>query len=83
MMDPDFIKEKTASIMKEWDHLIGKKIVSIDDVPELGEGQFYKENLPKGSRVLGPRSPCTMDYRFDRLNVAVDDSGKCESLSIC
>ena len=30
--------------------------------------------LPEGARVLFPTTPATMDYREDRLNVAVDKS---------
>lgn len=32
--------------------------------------------LPKGTRLLHPNSPVTMDFRPDRLNIYADDKGK-------
>jgi Peptidase inhibitor I78 family len=32
--------------------------------------------LPEGARVLFPTTPATMDYRAERLNIAVDKSDK-------
>ncbi len=37
--------------------------------------------LPKFSRVIHPDSAVTMDYRQDRLNVYVNDSGKVERVN--
>ena len=43
---------------QEW---VGKRVDVLNDV-----------ELPKGTRVLFPTTPATMDYRQDRLNVDVD-----------
>ena len=32
--------------------------------------------LPEFSRIIHPRTPVTMDYRLERLNVHVDEDGK-------
>ncbi|WP_424831929.1 I78 family peptidase inhibitor [Ruegeria sp.] len=37
--------------------------------------------LPERSRVLGPNSVATQDYRIDRLNVFVDDAGIIQRLT--
>ena len=35
-----------------------------------------ESRFPAGTRVLRPGMVMTMDYRGDRLNVVIDDSGK-------
>ena len=37
--------------------------------------------LPERARVLGPGDIATQDYRIDRLNVFVDDSGIIQRLT--
>lgn len=66
---------------EKWSHLIGKTIVSRDDVAEKSDSQFYKEDLPQPNRVLTPTSICTRDFRLDRLNVNVDEKGVCQSVN--
>lgn len=72
-----------TQLLDQWQHLVGKKIVSKDDVSELSPSEFYKEDLPQPNRVLGPMSPCTMDFRPNRLNVMVDERGVCERVDVC
>lgn len=38
-------------------------------------------DLPERSRVLGPNDIATQDYRIDRLNVFVDDTGVIQRLT--
>ncbi|KAG5363642.1 hypothetical protein CJU89_2818 [Yarrowia sp. B02] len=64
----------------KWSHLVGKTIVSKDDVADKSDSQFYKEGLPQPNRVLTPTSICTRDLRPDRLNVNVDEKGVCQSV---
>lgn len=41
------------------------------------EGEHLTSNMfPAGSRVLRPGMVMTMDYRGDRLNIVIDESGK-------
>ena len=49
-----------ADAHQDW---VGKRVDVLNDV-----------ELPEGARVLFPTTPATMDYREDRLNVAVDKS---------
>lgn len=37
--------------------------------------------LPAGTRVIGPGDAVTMDFRADRLNVEIGDSGRIERIS--
>ena len=74
---------RDTQLLDQWQHLVGKKIVSKNDVSELSSSEFYKEDLPQPNRVLGPMSPCTMDFRPNRLNVIVDDNGVCERVDVC
>lgn len=76
------IKQDTQLLKDQWQHLVGKKIVSKDNVADLSQSQFYEEDLPQPNRVLGPLSPCTEDYRPDRLNVYVDDKGVCQRVDV-
>ena len=39
-----------------------------------------KSTLPDKTRILHPNTPATMDYRLERLNILVDESGKIESV---
>ena len=48
----------TADAHQDW---VGQRIDVLNDV-----------DLPEGARVLFPTTPATMDFREDRLNVAVD-----------
>ncbi|KAG5356380.1 Peptidase inhibitor I78 family protein [Yarrowia sp. B02] len=72
-----------TQLLEQWQHLVGKKIVSKDDAKELSTAEFYREDLPQPYRVLGPMSPCTMDFRPNRLNVIVDANGVCERVDVC
>lgn len=47
-----------AEAHQDW---VGKRVDVLNDV-----------DLPEGARVLFPTTPATMDFREDRLNVAVD-----------
>jgi len=49
-----------ADERQDW---VGKRVDVLNDV-----------DLPEGTRVLFPTTPATMDFRDDRLNVAVDKS---------
>lgn len=51
-------------------NLIGTPAASLD-----------QSTLPKLSRVIHPNSAVTMDYRQDRLNVYVGDSGKIDRVT--
>lgn len=37
--------------------------------------------LPAGTRVIGPGEPVTMDFRAERLNVEVGESGRIERIA--
>lgn len=65
---------------EKYEFLVGKTIVSKEDITERSDDQYYKEDLPQPNRVLTPTTMCTRDLRVDRLNVNVDDSGKCQSV---
>ncbi|GHA48992.1 hypothetical protein GCM10008927_12680 [Amylibacter ulvae] len=36
--------------------------------------------LPKGTRVIGPDTAVTMDYRSDRMNIAIGKLGRIERI---
>jgi hypothetical protein len=44
---------------------VGQRVDVLNDV-----------ELPEGTRVLFPTTPATMDFREDRMNVAVDKSDR-------
>ena len=46
-------------------HLVGTLAADLDQA-----------TLPQFSRVIYPKTPVTMDYRLDRLNVHVGEDGK-------
>ena len=48
----------TADVHQDW---VGQRIDVLNDA-----------TLPEGARVLFPTTPATMDFREDRLNIAVD-----------
>lgn len=75
-------KRDTQLLKDQWQHIVGKKIVSKHNVAGLSQSEFYKEDLPQPNRVLGPLTPCTEDYRSDRLNVYVDDKGVCQRVDV-
>ncbi|KAI6246022.1 hypothetical protein HI914_05588 [Erysiphe necator] len=57
--------------LEEWkSKLIGKKIGDSTD-----DKTFNKADLPPTHRILGPSTPCTRDFRQDRLNVIVNEEG--------
>ena len=39
-----------------------------------------RSSLPTGTRVLRPTTPMTPDYRPDRMNVYIDESGRVEKV---
>ncbi|MBC7204478.1 MAG: hypothetical protein H5U29_13390 [Pusillimonas sp.] len=58
---------------------------------DCGAGQFQnlvgtlgdsvnRSSLPAGTRVLRPTTPMSPDYRPDRLNVYIDESGQVEKV---
>jgi hypothetical protein len=49
-----------ANAHQDW---VGKRVDVLNDV-----------DLPEGARVLFPTTPATMDFREDRMNIAVDKS---------
>jgi len=51
---------------------MGKQVV---DSPTKEENQISLEELPKGSRILTPDSMYTMDFKPDRLNLHIDETG--------
>lgn len=38
-------------------------------------------SLPKGTRIIGYKSPVTLDYRPDRLNIELDEKDRVAKLS--
>lgn len=56
-----------ASEHQDW---VGKRVDVLNDV-----------DLPEGARVLFPTTPATMDYRPERLNIAVDKNDVIERVS--
>jgi hypothetical protein len=51
-----------AEAHQDW---VGQRVDVLNDV-----------DLPEGTRVLFPTTPAPMDYRDDRLNVAVDKTDR-------
>jgi len=39
-----------------------------------------RSGLPGGTRVLRPTTPTTPDYRPDRMNIYIDESGRVEKV---
>lgn len=39
-------------------------------------GVLDKMTLPPGTRVIGPRDPVTMDFRPDRMNFEIGETGR-------
>jgi len=65
--------------IQEWESkLIGKKIIPIGAHVTNPESEFSEEAIKAGVpayRILKPNSMVTMDYREDRINVNVGNSG--------
>ncbi|KAK6335520.1 hypothetical protein TWF696_002293 [Orbilia brochopaga] len=75
-MDPP-----SDDVQQQWkDKLVGKKIVEEQsDHPE----HFSKRDLPQGPqahRVIPPGTMVTKDFQPNRLNVHVNDEGRCTHL---
>ncbi|MFT3975069.1 MAG: I78 family peptidase inhibitor [Amaricoccus sp.] len=51
-----------ADAHQDW---VGKRVDVLNEV-----------ELPKGTRVLFPTTPATMDYREERMNVSVDKTDR-------
>lgn len=55
---------------------VGKRIVDEEEhVDNVDSDVIHKDSLPEGTRVLKPDSMATLDYREDRLNLHVDETG--------
>ncbi|KAI9257411.1 hypothetical protein BY458DRAFT_558193 [Sporodiniella umbellata] len=69
---------------KEWKaKLVGKTCIEEDEQTTLSEGEFFRRSdLPKPSRVVGPDSLLTMDYRPERLNVQIDFRKICTDVTL-
>ena len=49
----------------------------------VGQDRAVLQTMRFGTnvRILEPNSPATTDYRVDRLNILIDDSGRIKSVS--
>ncbi|KAL6868816.1 hypothetical protein ACO1O0_000137 [Amphichorda felina] len=62
----------TPSNKEEWTNLlVGKSLHDEESTPTA----FSKRELPEKHRIIAPGSKVTRDFRADRLNVHVDETG--------
>jgi len=54
----------------QWPELVGK---TADEAKEIVQNERPDVQI----EVLGKMSPCTMDYREDRVRIVVDDNKVC------
>lgn len=72
---------QTNQSNQSFDNLVGRKFVDdsaqgsiSNSIPD--SSVIKKSDLPEGTRVLGPDTMATMDFRPDRLNIHIDDEQK-------
>ncbi|KAI9222266.1 hypothetical protein BC828DRAFT_378818 [Blastocladiella britannica] len=63
--------------LERWkEKLMGKTIVDGPVAAAEAATSFSRASLPEKTRVITPGMPVTRDYRIERMNVGLDDSGK-------
>ena len=73
-----------GSKVEEWDLFKAASQCGADSRQNLVgtlESSLDQSTLPTLSRIIHPDSAVTMDYRQERLNVYVDESGKIERVT--
>jgi len=83
-MPMDELMEKVKKLKADAEKVYLGKTVILDLHGQTGkasESHVLESSLPKGSRVLGPNSAMTMDYRPDRMNLMTDENHVVKSVS--